>query len=72
MNTSIKSGDEALGRIIAKRRKASGWSREDLAQFAGISYVYVAQIETGYRMPGLGTMVTLAKVLRLSLDDLFL
>ena len=71
MSGSPKTGDLELGLKIAARREELGMSRKDLAQAIRASYPYVAQIETGYRLPSTRYQVPLAKALGMSLDDLF-
>jgi transcriptional regulator with XRE-family HTH domain len=68
---SRKTGDLELGRRIAARRGELGISRKDLAAMTGLSYPHIAQIETGYRLPSAKHQPVLAKVLGISLDDLF-
>ncbi|HEY1135448.1 MAG TPA: helix-turn-helix transcriptional regulator [Nocardioides sp.] len=68
---SRKTGDVELGRRIAARRDELGISRKDLAAMTGLSYPHIAQIETGYRLPSAKHQPVLAKVLGISLDDLF-
>jgi len=69
--TSPKTGDIELGRRIATRREELGMSRKELAAATELSYPYVAQIETGYRLPSTRHQVILSKVLGMSLDELF-
>ena len=69
--TSPKTGDIELGRKIAARREELGMSRKDLAAATELSYPYIAQIETDYRLPSTKHQVILSKVLGLSLDELF-
>lgn len=69
--TSPKTGDLELGRTIARRRDELGMSRKELAEATGLSYPYIAQIETGYRLPSTKHQIPLAKALGLSLDELF-
>lgn len=71
MATSPKTGDIELGRKIATRRDELGMSRKQLAQATSLSYPYIAQIETGYRLPSTKHQVLLSKVLGMSLDELF-
>ncbi len=71
MASSPKTGDIDLGRKIAARREELGLSRKDLAQATDLSYPYIAQIETGYRLPSTRHQVPIAKALGLSLDELF-
>lgn len=46
-------------------------TRKQLAEAAGLSYPYIAQIETGYRLPSAKHHRMLAGVLGMSLDELF-
>lgn len=71
MATSPKTGDLELGRKIAARREELGMSRKELAEVTHLSYPYIAQIETGYRLPSTKHQVPIAKALGMSLDELF-
>jgi len=71
MATSPKTGDIELGRKIAARREELGMSRKQLGEATSLSYPYIAQIETGYRLPSTKHQVILSKVLGMSLDELF-
>lgn len=71
VGSSPRTGDLALGRRIATRRDELGMSRKDLAERTELSYPYIAQIETGYRLPSAKHQMTLARVLGMSLDELF-
>src|SRR4051794_1747328 len=71
MGTSPKTGDLELGRKIAARREELGMSRKELAEITNLSYPYIAQIETGYRLPSAKHQIPLAKALGMSLDELF-
>jgi transcriptional regulator with XRE-family HTH domain len=71
MATSPKTGDLELGKKIAARRDELGMTRKQLAEVTSLSYPYIAQIETGYRLPSTRHQVIIAKVLGLSLDVLF-
>ena len=71
MASSPKTGDLELGKKIAARRDELRMSRKQLAEATSLSYPYIAQIETGYRLPSTKHQVVLAKVLGMSLDELF-
>lgn len=69
--TSPKTGDIELGKKIAARREELGMSRKELAEATSLSYPYIAQIETGYRLPSTKHQVILSKTVGMSLDELF-
>lgn len=69
--SSPKTGDLDLGRKIAARRHELGISRKELAVATELSYPYIAQIETGYRLPSMKHQIPIARALGMSLDDLF-
>ncbi len=71
MAESPKTGDLELGRKIAGRREELGMSRKELGVAAGLSYPYIAQIETGYRLPSSRHQLRLAESLGWTLDELF-
>ncbi|MFG6491276.1 helix-turn-helix domain-containing protein [Microbacterium sp. P03] len=71
VGSSPRTGDLALGKRIAARREELGMSRKDLASATDLSYPYIAQLETGYRLPSAKHQMTLSRVLGMSLDDLF-
>lgn len=66
-----KSGDERLARLIRERRQARGLSRRDLADQTGLSYPYISQLETAYRLPSPKVMQLLARSLGMPASDLF-
>jgi transcriptional regulator with XRE-family HTH domain len=67
-----KSGDERLARLIRERREALGLTRRDLADQTGLSYPYISQLETAYRLPSSKAMQVLARSLGVPASDLFL
>jgi len=70
MATSKKTGSEALGELIRARREDLGMSRRELVEATGLSYPYVSQLETGYRLPSSTALRDLAGALRMSTDEL--
>src|ERR1044072_1493869 len=63
-------GAEAFGRRIKARREELGLSRRDLVAASGLSYPYVSQLETGYRLPSHSALAALAQALELSPSEL--
>lgn len=57
-----------VGNIIKRRRMELGLTQQDVADRAGISRQYVAEIEAGRRKPTLATLERLFLVLGLSLQ----
>src|SRR6478752_2356810 len=71
MAESAKTGSEEFGDLLRQARQRLGMSRRDLAEASGLSYPYISQIETGYRMPSSPAMRSLADALGLRVDSLF-
>jgi transcriptional regulator with XRE-family HTH domain len=71
MAESTKTGSDEFGDLLRSARERLGMSRRDLAEATGLSYPYISQIETGYRMPSSPAMRSLAKALGLPTDSLF-
>ncbi len=71
MAESTKTGSEEFGEMLRQARERRGMSRRDLAEATGLSYPYISQLETGYRMPSAPAMRTLADALGLRPDSLF-
>jgi transcriptional regulator with XRE-family HTH domain len=70
MASSKKTGSEALGSLIRARREDIGMSRRELVEATGLSYPYVSQLETGYRLPSSTALRDLAGALQMSTDEL--
>ena len=62
---------KAIGKRIQKRRKEVGITQEELAEKVGISRAYMGYIEQGRNAPSLEILEKIAKLLRLSLKELF-
>lgn len=60
----------ALGLAVREQRESMGWSQERLADVAGLSAVYVSEIERGRRSPSLGVLARLAAALGQRLSEL--
>lgn len=71
MADSAKTGNQEFGDLLREAREDRGMSRRDLAEATGLSYPYISQLETGYRLPSPSAIQTLSRVLRVSLDAIF-
>jgi transcriptional regulator with XRE-family HTH domain len=58
------------GKILQQRRKAMGLSRKEVACLSGISISHLKNIETGHVKPGLKTILRIASILELSLEEI--
>jgi transcriptional regulator with XRE-family HTH domain len=70
MVASKKTGSDELGELIRARRDDLGMSRRELVEATGLSYPYVSQLETGYRLPSSTALRDLAGALQMSTDEL--
>lgn len=66
-----KSGDERVARLIRERREALGITRRELADRTGLSYPYISQLETAYRLPSSKNVHVLARCLGVPPSELF-
>lgn len=71
MADSAKTGNQEFGDLLREAREDRGMSRRDLAEATGLSYPYISQLETGYRLPSPSAIQTLSRVLLVSLDAIF-
>lgn len=56
---------------LIKIREKKGWSREKLAVESGVSYNTIVKIEYGgIKNPKIGTVIKLAKALKVKVDDI--
>lgn len=63
-------GAEEFGCRLRARREELGMSRRDVAHASGLSYPYVSQLETGYRLPSHKSVAMLAAALELEPSEL--
>lgn len=70
MSKSPKTGSEELGELLRARRAELGMTRRELVDATGLSYPYVSQLETGYRLPSSTALRDLAGALQISTDAL--
>jgi transcriptional regulator with XRE-family HTH domain len=59
-----------FGKRLRTLREAAGRSQADVAKRAGLSRVFVNQLEAGTRDPSLSTLTRLAKALGVTLAEL--
>ncbi len=62
---------KSIGKRIQKRRKEVGLTQEELAEKVGISRAYMGYVEQGRNAPSLEVLEKIAKLLKLSLKELF-
>ena len=61
-----------LARLLRARRAALGLSRKDVAAATGLSYPFIAQLESGIRAPSVASARRLAGVLGLPVEEVVL
>lgn len=61
----------ALADRIRERRKALGLTQEKLAERAGLSVNFIAQLEISDKTPSMATLVAIADALETDISDLF-
>lgn len=60
----------AIGKRLARLRKARGWRQVDLAERTGIHKSTIGAVELGYRLPTLQQAIGLAVCLKRSLESI--
>jgi transcriptional regulator with XRE-family HTH domain len=70
MAAQKEPGAEEFGRKLKARREQLGLSRRDVVDATGLSYPYVSQLETGYRLPSHRALAALAEALEMSPNEL--
>ena len=56
-----------FGQIIRKRRRELGYTQEFVAEFTGVSVIYISQLERGKKTAEIEKAIMLANVLGLDL-----
>jgi transcriptional regulator with XRE-family HTH domain len=69
MATNEKRLTQRLGVSIRRLRQARGWSQAELAERVDVSVDYVSLLERGQRAPGLGVLVQISEIFRVSVDE---
>jgi transcriptional regulator with XRE-family HTH domain len=62
------SGGEAM--TLQELRKSKGYTQKGLANELGLSQPYVAELEKGTKKPSYETLIKLAKILEITVDEL--
>lgn len=62
---------EKLGKKIQKLRKDQGLSQEEFAHKIGVSRTHAGHIEQGRKSPSLEVLEKIAKILKVTVKDLF-
>lgn len=63
--------NQRLGNKIKSIRKSRGMSQEELAYQSKIDYSYINEIEAGKRNPSVKRVTEIARVLKVSIKELF-
>jgi len=61
-----------LGARIRRLRIACGWTQEQLAEYAGVHYKYLGDVERGVRNPALFNIARIARALGVPVAALFM
>jgi transcriptional regulator with XRE-family HTH domain len=61
---------EIIGRVIRQERQNRQWTMKELGEKAGISEIYVGEIERGQKYPSAKVLESLAQALELDLSEL--
>lgn len=69
--SKVTTVSKKLGQRVNQLRLKKGMTQEDLALEAGLNRAYIGYIERGERNPSTDTVAKIAKVLKVSLDELF-
>ena len=74
MSPRERSRDQAIaasfGRRVRAARQAAGLSQEALAEAAGLHPTFISNVERGYRVPSVPTLLRLANGLKIDPGDL--
>lgn len=70
MRRNVLELSDAFAQVVAKRRKAKGFSKAGLAERAGLHQTYIGLLERGERSPNLDTANAIAAALGISLAQM--
>lgn len=62
--------ERAFGRRVRERRKALGWTLDELVENCGLTKAFLSDIENGKRGIGLGNAVELCRALKVSMPSM--
>lgn len=71
MDTKVAEFAQKLGARIVQLRKEHNFAQERLATLARMNKGYLSSVESGQRVPSVGMLARLSKVLQVPLFDLF-
>lgn len=71
MDTKAAEFAQKLGARIVSLRKEHNYAQERLATLARMNKGYLSSVESGQRVPSVGMLVKLAKVLQVGVADIF-
>lgn len=71
MDTKVAEFAHKLGARIVQLRKEHNYAQERLATLARMNKGYLSSVESGQRVPSVGMLAKLAKVLQVQIFDLF-
>lgn len=72
MDTKLAEFAQKLGARIVQLRKEHNFAQERLATLARMNKGYLSSVESGQRIPSIGMLAKLAKVLQVQVFDLFI
>lgn len=70
MSSSAPPSPAALGLAVREERELREWSQQQLADAAGLSAVYISEVERGRRSPSLDVLARIAAAVGLRLSEL--
>ncbi|SOC25567.1 DNA-binding XRE family transcriptional regulator [Alloalcanivorax xenomutans] len=68
----MKNPKQLIGQRISTLRRARHLTQNDLAEGVGVDGRHISRLETGKYFPSLDTLVTMAEVLGVELQEFFL
>lgn len=70
VNNMERTDLDQMAMQIKEKRKAYGYTQEEMAEQLNISYSFYTKIENGFQAPSLDTLIRIATTLQISLDKL--